>query len=205
MRALATSDVPVDALKELSRDLGPDFELAVDDRQIFLKSAAAPSWVTFLASADWWVHVLAAYSAIYIAEIVREAGKQTWKDRARAVAVGVAAGKGIKKLASSLVRFRERLLPQTRLRIALPVPDDYFATSLELLGSDPIDLEIQAALFVHYLPALTTLIQSEQLERGRALAGITLKVLTDASLEVSWVDKKSFAQQRRTLPLKGAA
>ena len=205
MRVLATSDVPIETIQELNRDLIPDFELEVDDHQIFLKSAEPPSWVTFLANADWWIKVLAAYAAVYIAEIVKEAGKETWKDRGKAVAAGVAAGKGIKKLASGIVKFRQRLLPKTQLRIALPIPDDYFATSLELLGSDPIDLEIQVALFVHHLPALTALILSEQLEHGRVLAGINLKVLPDASLEVSWVDKKPFAQQRRILPLKGAA
>jgi hypothetical protein len=202
MRAFATSDVPIEAIQELARDLGPDFELEVDDRQISLKSADPPSWVLFLANADWWIKVLAAYAAVYVAEIVKEVGKDTWKNRGKAAAAGIAGGKGIKKLVGSIVKFRPKLRPDTRLRIALPIPDDYFATSLELLGSDPIDLEIQVALFIHHLPALVALMQSEHVEQGRILGGIHLKVLPDASLEVLWKDKKPFAVQRRTLPLK---
>jgi hypothetical protein len=204
MRAVSTSDVPLEILRELSRDLSPDFELDVDGGQFSTKSPEAPSWVTFLANADWWIKVLAAYAAVYVVEIVKEAGRDTWKNRGKAVAAGVVAGKGSKKLTSSIVKFRQRLLPTTRLRIALPIPNDHFATSLDLLGADPIDLEFQVALFVHHLPALTALIQSEQLEGGRVLVGINLKILPDASLEVSWMDKKHFEQQRRVLPLKTA-
>jgi hypothetical protein len=205
MRALATSDVAIDSIQELRRDLSLDFELQVDDRQIFLSSAEPPSWVTFLANADWWTKGLAAYAALYVAEIVKEAAKGTWKNRGKAVAAGVAAGKGIKKLASSIARFRRRLLPKTQLRVTLPIPDDYFATSLELLGFDPIDLEVQIALFVHHLPALTALIQSERLEHGRVLGGIHLELLPDAALEVSWLDKDSFKEHRRILPLEDTA
>ena len=170
--------------------------------KIILNSAEPASWVTFLANADWWTQGLAAYAALYVAEIIKEAAKDTWKNRSMALSAGIAVGKGVKKLAASIATFRHRLPPRTQLRIALPVPDDYFATSLELLGFDPADLEVQVALFVHHLPALTTLIQSEQLEGSRVLGGIYLKLVENAALEVSWKDKE-FTRHRRVLPLTG--
>lgn len=205
MRALATSDVPLERLRELSRDLSPDFELEVDEHQVVLMSAGPPSWVTFLANADWLIKGLAASAALYVAEIIKEAAKETWRNRDKALAAGVAASKGITRLANSIANFRQSLSPRTKVLIGLPIPDDYFGTTLELIGLDPIDLELQIALFVHHLPALTALIRSESLEHGRVLGGVHLKLLQDSTLEVSWMDRDSFEQHRRVLPLEDMA
>lgn len=205
MRALSTSDVPLETLRELSSELSPDLELEVSESQVVLLSAEPPSWVTFLAEADWWIKPLAAYAALYVAEIVKEAAKDTWKNRGKVIAAVISASNGIKKLATGIAKLRQKLSSNTTIRIALPIQDDYSATRLELLGSDPDDLALQIALFVHHLPGLTALIQSEGLDGSRVLGAIFLKILPDASLEVSWMDKDSFATQRRVLPLEDAA
>ena len=205
MRALSTSDVPLESLRELSLDLSPDLELEVDERQIELRAVEPPSWVTFLANGDWWLKAFAAYSALYVAEIVKEAAKGTWKNRGKALTAVRAATTGIKKLAAGIAKLRQRLSPRTRIAMGLPIPDDYFATSLDLLGSDPDDLAFQIALFVHHLPGLTTLIESEGLQQGRVLGAMRLKLQQDASLEVSWMDKDSFTQHRKVLPLEDPA
>ena len=83
MRALFTSDISLTTLQAVSAELSGDFQLEVDESQIFLRSAEPPSWVTFIAEADWWVKAMAAYAALYIAEIVKEAGKDSWKNRAK--------------------------------------------------------------------------------------------------------------------------
>ena len=111
MKVLSTSDVQLGVLRELVGDLAPEIELEVDDRQLFMKSTEPPSWITFLADADWWVKALAAYAALYIAELVREAAKDTWKNRAKAISGLAAAGNQIRQLAESMAHLRARLAP----------------------------------------------------------------------------------------------
>ncbi len=41
MRVLSTGDVPLEDLRKLSAELGPDFHVEVDERQMFFKSGAA--------------------------------------------------------------------------------------------------------------------------------------------------------------------
>jgi hypothetical protein len=200
MRAISTRDVPLETLRSISPELGSEFEFEVDSDQIFLKSAEPPSWVTFLADADWWIKVVAAYAALYIAEIVKEAGKQTWKSRGTAVDAAVASANLVKRLAVALSKLRRRLPSRTQIEIAIPIPDDYFCTRLELIGRSSGDLALEIALFVHHLPALTDLIQNEHLDSHNVAAGISLQLLPDASLSVRWQDSEALVQHTRILP-----
>ncbi len=205
MKVQSTSDVSLEMLYELRTELSPDLELAVDERQIHLKSVESPSWITFLAEADWWVKIFAVYSALYVAELVKEAAKDTWKNRGRALSAVTATASEIKKLASGIARLRQRLSPKTRIRIALPIPSDYFSTSLELVGSEADELALHIALFVYHLPALMALIESEGLGKGRLLGAVQLKLLQNASLEVSWIDAQSTSRRRTVLSLTDGA
>ena len=154
------------------------------------------------ANAEWWVKALGAYAAIYVAEIVKEAAKQTWKDRAK-IGAGVAqAGDRIRQLAVALSELRTRLPLITRLDIGLDVPNDYDGTRLELVGSDAEELAVQLALFVNHLPAIANLIRDEKLTKSRVATGIQLVILPDASLEIWWQDGGSLKKETRILPLR---
>lgn len=205
MKAHSTSDVPLDLLRELRDELAPAIELEVGDRQTFFRSAEPPSWVAFLAESEWWVKVLGAYAALYVAEIVKEAAKDTWKARGKAIAAAKVATRGIANLAAKLASLRERLAFRTRIHVGLPFPDEHFATRLEIAGSDAHEIAVQIALFVHYLPALNRLIESERLSDETVATGILLRLLPDASLEVSWSDARSLSPIRRLLSITYAA
>jgi len=200
MRACSTADVPLDAFEEL-RDLDADFELEIDDQQIALKGGIPPSWVAFFGEASWFVQTLGVYAAIYVGEIVKEAGKETWKNRRVIVS---AAGNRIKQFSDAVVHLRRRLRADTRIEIGLPAPDDYDGTRLELVGTDAENLALQIALFVHHLPGLLKLIDEEHLTKGKVAAGIHLQILDDASLEVWWQDSASLKRQVRVLLLSHA-
>ena len=62
MRALSTSDVPVEVLDDLRVELQPDLNLEVSGSRIVPLSADPPSWVTLLADADGWITVFKAYA-----------------------------------------------------------------------------------------------------------------------------------------------
>jgi hypothetical protein len=202
MRVYSTSDIPLEDLHKLSDDLGPDFELQVDESQMFYKGGVPPSWVVFFATPDWLIKALELYAGLYVAEIVKEAGKDTWKNRKK---ITSAAGDRIRQFAVALGKLRTRLSLGTRVQIGLPLPDDHDGTRLELVGTDVDDLAFQIAVFVHHLPALMSLIKQENLGRGRVAAGIHLQILADASLEVWWQDNTSLEKQVRLLPLRSVA
>ena len=201
MKVLSTSDVQLGVLRELVGDLAPEIELEVDDRQLFMKSTEPPSWITFLADADWWVKALAAYAALYIAELVREAAKDTWKNRAKAISGLAAAGNQIRQLAESMAHLRARLAPRTRIEFGIPFPEEHWPTRFQLLGSDPDEIALQLALFVHHLPALQSFIVVNGLNGRRVAAGMSLKLLADGSLEVSWQDGDSLTLRKHVLKL----
>src|ERR1017187_10008870 len=80
MRVTWTKDVSLEDLRKLSTELGSDFEIEIDEMPRSYKSAVPPSWVRCYAENSWWIKGLGAYAAIYVAEIVTEAAKNTWKN-----------------------------------------------------------------------------------------------------------------------------
>jgi hypothetical protein len=83
-------------------------------------------WVALLADADVWVKALGAYAALFVAEIVKEAAKDTWRNRAKAAAIGSATFGLLGKMASSITLLKRRLADRTSVAIGLPIPNDYF-------------------------------------------------------------------------------
>jgi len=201
----STRDVPLEALHELSRELGSEFSLEVDERQTVLKSADPPSWVVFLAKPDFWLHLLGRAADLCMVAIIKEVAKHSWRNRKRAwAAVGV-AGNRVKKLADGIAGFLHKTGHRTEIGVGIPLPDEYFPSSLYLEGTGPDDLSVQVALFVHHLPALRSLILDEKLAEGRVLGGISLKLLDNGSMEVTWMDKEPMRSSRRILPLEDRA
>jgi len=119
---------------------------------------------------------------------VKEAGKDTWKNRAKIWSATVTAVHRVNQFATALGRLRSRLRSKTRIEVGLPVPNGDDGTRLELEGSDVDELALQLALFVHHLPTLLDLMRKEKFDRSSVASGIQLKLLSDASLQVSWQD-----------------
>lgn len=202
---IASSGIPHNLVEELTAELRPEIEAEIDTDTFAYRSTDAPSWISFLATADWWVQALATYAALYVAEIVKEAGKDTWKNRAKAVTAVRSVGNAIRKLASSIAHVRSKLEPGSSVTVGIPVPDWVYTTDLKLSTEDEDELAVELALFVHHLPKLGALIESEGLHQGAAVGWINLRILPDGSLEVQWMDKQSLDDCRRVLPLDRGA
>jgi len=203
MKVTSTRDVPLDVLRELKVQLAPEFDLDVETR-IDLRSTDPPSWITFIAESQWWVQALAAYAALYVAEIVREAGKETWRNRGRAFAVLRSSSDQTKRLATAIATTLAGLRPRTRAAVGLPVPDDVYTTHLYLSSRDENELAVELAMFVHHLPALMNLLQTDGVTSGRISGWVGLDFLADGSLEVSWFDRYTLEPVRRVIPFHDA-
>lgn len=201
MRVKWTKDASLEDLRKLGTDLGSDFEIEIDETpRVYKGGTVLPSWVRFLAEADWWITLLGSYAALYVAKIVEEAAKDTWKNRSKIISAAAGTRDRVRQFAVALASLRKRLAPETRIEIALPFPDDYDGTILEAVGTDVDELAVQLAVFVHYLPALVALIRKEGLTRGTVATGIQLFMLPDLSLKVSWQDG-SLKWQTRVLTI----
>lgn len=144
---------------------------------------------------------LGAYAAIFAAELTKEAAKETWRNRRRVVeAVGRVPQLVTAPVVRAFVRLRGIVGPRTSIDLGLPVPDDYFGTRMRLEGRSPAELATELCLFLHHLPGLADLLAEQGLDRQRVTGQITLDLLDDGSLEVSWMDRKSLDVVKMRLP-----
>jgi hypothetical protein len=163
---------------------------------------SASAFVTFLAQCEWWVQLCAAYAALYFAEIAKEAGKETWKNRDKVLESLKSGGPtGVKKLAACIAKLRERMPKRTRINIGIPVPDDRFPSTFELVGVAPEDLEVEIVVFAMHQQAVSSLVESEGLVQERLLGALRFEIFDDGSLQVSWTDSNTMERITKILAL----
>lgn len=202
MRLLSTSDISLDELKEWASTLGSEFTVEVDEQQESFRSVDAPSWVTMLAEADWWLKILSVYVGIFFAAIANEAGKAAWKNKSSIAAVFSKSGSFLRHFVKKLFELRLKH-PHSKLVLSLPIPSDDFGTSLVLQGETTEQLGAELTLFVHHLPKIQELIRSNGLEReGVVNGGIYLMLRSDGSLEVSWMDSTTLLIEKRYIDIE---
>jgi len=201
LRARSTADVSLKDLDALRADLAPEISLVVEGGQIRMLSADPPSWVSFLADAPWWVQTLGLYASVYVAELFKEAAKTTWKERA-SIASAASRGAGqIARLARVLVRFSRSRRRDSQLRLALPIPNDYFGVSLEIIGREEDLVAAEIALFVRHVPAIEALLGQEAV-RSRITGLVAVQLLEDGSAKLTWMNKETLDFEESILPLQ---
>ena len=205
MRAIATRDVPDEVLHQFRDELHPEFDLDVNGGRVVLLSMEPPSWIHFIAQADWWIQGLAAYSAIYVAEIVKEAAKDTWRGRGTIISTAVGVGNKLRSLAGKFINLRNRLSSRTDLIIGLPIPDEHFGAHFELTATNADELSLEIALFVYHIPAILNLIEVEGLNRRKPATGTFLTLLPSGALQVTWFDSERLEKEERVLSLNDEA
>ena len=101
----------------------------------------------------------------------------------------------------AIAAWRSQRSALTTLGIGLPVPSEFFSTRLVLEGSDPEELAVQLALFIHHLPAVVQLIAEQGLADGNAATGVFLQLREDGALLVSWHDRHTLQVHECALEL----
>lgn len=201
MKIVSTRDISQDILEELRNNLGDEIHADIDT-QVALLSAEPPSWFTFIEDADWWIKAFAAYAALYVAEIVREAGKDTWKSRGKALASLRNQADKIRKFAKAISRALSRAPSNTTASVAIPVPDDIYTTSLRLSSRVENEIALEIALFVHHLPAIMDVLSTEGITSGKSSGWVGLRLLDDGAIEVRWFDRETVEEHRHVLPFR---
>lgn len=205
MKLLSTDDISDDLVNSFREDLVEIFGEVEDGGRMCLRSQDAPSWIRLVADADLWVHVFAAGGALYIAELIKEAAKETWKSRAKIVAGAVGAGGRIRALAAKIIRFKSLAPERVAVVVALPMPHEYFGVHLQVSSTDPDVLELELALFVHYLPAVKSLIETNERDGHKAATGYFLELEEDGALRVSWFSHDTLKKMETVISVAGDA
>lgn len=196
----ATQDVPEEQLSALADDLSALGSVYVDGNRTFYKSAEPPSWVALFEQTSAWVLLLGPAAAVFLNELLKEAAKDTWrnKDRiARAMARPVA--QPLRIAAAAIASFRSTIAPRTDVDIGIPLPDDHFGTRLRLEGTDADSIALDVALFVHQCGAIQALLEDAERSGAGVIGQISLRLLTDGSLQVEWLSR-DLEQQSIMLP-----
>ena len=189
-----TEDIDSDALDALVADIKKMFGVDTTTHRIMLRSLEPPSWLQVVAEAPWWFQALGAGAAIYVAELLKGAAKST----VRAISKRDDA---LSALASSLCEFRKKHPIRTKLMIGLPVLDEESGTLLTIRADAFDDVEHEIALFVHHLPELIELMESEELSK-KAVGMVQLMLVGEGNIEVRWTDHSTFEERRKILRLR---
>ena len=132
MRIISTADVSLDSVRDLANDLGTEFRTKVDESQIFMRSTEPPSWVAVPADADLWVKLLGAYAALFVAELVKEAAKDTWRNRGKAVAAAILVRGQLRRFATAIAALQSGCPSERPLEWACLFPMTTFPLALRL-------------------------------------------------------------------------
>ncbi|WP_460145649.1 hypothetical protein [Pseudomonas sp. S2_A02] len=201
MKILRTTDIPDDAIEAFKAELSEDFAVEVDSSLYEFKSVDPPSWIKLVGDLSWWQQGLMAYAALYVAEIVKESAKDSWRGRAKAISAVVAAGTKIKRLVGAIGQLGRKLKSKTEIVLFIPIPNEYFGTSLRLSKADAELSEIEIALFIYHLPQLSALITSHSSSDVHPSTGYFLKLRDDAGMEVLWYDSQTIQKHSVVLSL----
>jgi hypothetical protein len=186
----ATEDVPDEALSALADDLRGLGTVQVDENRTFLRSAEPPSWIVLLEQTSSWVMILGPSAAVFLSELLKEAAKDTWRNKERiARALANPIVQPLRTMAAAIARFRGLVAPRTEVDIGIPLPDDYFGTRLRLEGTDADSIALEIALYIQHCGAIEKLF--EDVERGSSgvLGHISLRLLPDGSMQAEWMSR----------------
>jgi hypothetical protein len=160
MLITATIDVPDGQLNQLASDLSSVTQIEVSESRRFFKAAAAPSWIALLSDPPAWIALLGVPVTIFLGELIKEAAKDSWRNKQR---VGRVLAQPVllplRSLASSLARFRSEVPERTEIEVGFPIPDAYFGTRLSLSGHETEEFAFELAVFVHHTSAIQHLLK----------------------------------------------
>lgn len=205
MQLLATDDVSEQSLQKLLVSLRRTVDVVPHEGRFCFRSLEAPSWIRLFGEAHWWVQLFAGVAALYIAELVKEAGKETWKGRASIVARVGAAGSRLRALAAALFEFKAEASQRTQIVVGLPEPHEYFGVQLRLGSSSIDEMELELALFVHYVPAVKTILETNKAAGIKAATGYFLDIGPAGELRISWFDTETLQKRESVITLSGDA
>lgn len=200
---LATDDIPGSLLKEFIESLNEDEHLAEERSRLALFSGEPPSFVNLLIDAEWWIKAFGFYAAIFLGAIVKEAGKDAWRNKREIPATIGKYGNKFISLIEKIQDLREKLQKKTlcNIIIRLTTYPDYLGTQINLSFASTEEGTLCLAIFTKHVPVLLDFIRDNDIV-SRAATGIHLRINEDYSISVKWLEYNGneFLPVSETLP-----
>ena len=125
-----TEDIPASVREDCIRSIGNVIPVA-DSSTKSLRSAEPPSWIQFLADLLSWSTVIKVPATVFLAELAKEAAKDTWKNKERiAKALKQQGVEPLLKLSRALFKYCRASPRKTSVIIGFPFPDEDFGTGI---------------------------------------------------------------------------
>lgn len=202
MKIQHTSDVPKAQIDDLYRDLRPYVRVEIDKGIVGYKSTDAPSWIRLIGDLPWWQQAFSAYAALYVAELVKEAAKESWRSRSKVVSAIFSTTNSLRAIARAIKVSADTYETRTEVVLFLPEPDSYFGTGLRLLTDSSDELEVQLALFVHHLAGIREIIDRNSALNSDPATGYFLQISDSGDMCVEWFHPNTLEKQSVTLSLE---
>jgi hypothetical protein len=200
MLLLATADVPDSSLAALASDLEELGGIETEEHRAFFKSAEPPSWVVLFEHVPTWVILLGPAAAVFLNELLKEAAKDTWRNKkAIARALTKPLARPLRVACEAIGRFGRSATPRTSVHVGVPRPEDFFGTRLTLARADAHSTAVELALFIHHCEGIQRLL--DDLEHGDegVVGQITLTLLPDGGMQAEWL-ARDFRPRAHTWP-----
>jgi hypothetical protein len=200
---LATDDIPGSLLKEFIESLNEDEHLVEERSRLALCSGEPPSLVNLLIDAEWWIKAFGIYAAIFLGEIVKEAGKDAWRNKGEIPATIGKYGNKFISLIEKIQALREKLQKKTQCNIIIRLNaySDYHGPRISLSFASTEDAILHLAIFTKHMSALLDFIRDNDIA-SRAATGIHLRINEDYSISMTWLEfnGNEFLPASETLP-----
>ena len=150
----------------------------------------AKEWLTPLnAAAAFFVHHASKFLSSYGKKIAEKAAEATWEDREKIKSVlQEGAVKPLRLVASAFAKAKAKISGPTQVRVGLPIPDDYFATMLEIEETDEVGYAIAIAYFVLKAEQIEQEIKRHAADKGIEGA-VKLTLEPGGAFVASWYDE----------------
>jgi hypothetical protein len=194
----STEDLPLVLLKSVFAE-PPWVEIVeVEDRQMCFRSVSPPSWMTFVATLQWWQALLGAGLGVVATTVLTEASKDAWKHKAR---IGKAINSGtvaLLDLAKKIVTLQGLGQSHTKVLVGIPMPNEFFPAVMEVKGTTPEEIELKIAQFCLHASGIQTLLEEGRLD---PIGSPVMELCDDGDLAIKWMDRKTLEERSVLLSL----
>jgi hypothetical protein len=194
MHILITKDIPRDVVNYLRDEL----DIKEEPRLAMHKSESAPSFLQIIGEIIQWLDPLKVAATAFLLELSREAAKDVYKNKAKIIkALKVATVTSLNHFSEVLSRIKKNLPSRTKVAISIPIPDNFFGTTLLIESDKEEEIAWAIANFIVRIEAISKFIKKISESELKPFAPLHLTLLEDGNLKLTWMDQKNMEMHEK--------
>jgi hypothetical protein len=188
MKILITKDIP----QEIVNDLRREFDIKEEPVLVEYKSGTNPSLIKIIAEIIEWLDYLKVPATVFLIELSKEAAKDFYKNKAKIFkALKLAIVSPLKRISRVLSKVKKKLPDQTKIIIGIPIPNNYFGTSLSIDSKQEEEIAWAVANFIVRIESISEFIKEISSSELKPLYPLNLILLEDGNIKITWMDQQN--------------